>query len=126
MKHLWIGLSLVAAVVGFCLWSAWYVRGAVQDTSELLQEAYEAADAEDFARARDAVRAASDTWNRHGGYFGTVLRHDEIDGVVEEFARLRVTVLAGDRDEFLPGCAALLETLDHVRDMELPIFANLF
>ena len=41
-------------------------------------------------------------------------------------ARLQVTVQAGDQDEFLPGCAALLETLDHVRDMELPVFANLF
>ena len=73
MKHLLIGLSLVAAVTGFCLWSASYVRGAVEET-----------------------------------------------------ARLQVTVQAGDQDEFLPGCAALLETLDHVRDMELPVFANLF
>ena len=33
----------------------------------------------------------------------------------------------GLADAMLPtGCAALLETLDHVRDMELPVFANLF
>lgn len=126
MKHLLIGLSLVAAVMGFCLWSASYVRGAVEETARLLEAAYEAAEAEQFSQARAAVQAASDTWDRYGGYFGTVLRHDEIDGVVEEFARLQVTVQAGDQDEFLPGCAALLETLDHVRDMELPVFANLF
>ena len=126
MKHLLIGLSLVAAVTGFCLWSASYVRGAVEETARLLEAAYEAAEADQFSQARAAVQAASDTWDRYGGYFGTVLRHDEIDGVVEEFARLQVTVQAGDQDEFLPGCAALLETLDHVRDMELPVFANLF
>ena len=33
MKHLLIGLSLVAAVTGFCLWSASYVRGAVEETA---------------------------------------------------------------------------------------------
>lgn len=126
MKHLLIGLSLVAAVTGFCLWSASYVRGAVEETARLLEAAYEAAEADQFSQARAAVQAAADTWDRYAGYFGTVLRHDEIDGVVEEFARLQVTVQAGDQDEFLPGCAALLETLDHVRDMELPVFANLF
>lgn len=126
MKHLILSTALLAVVIGFCLWSAGYVRNAVAETANHLQMAYEAADSDDFSRANDCVRAAVAVWDRHSGYFGTVLRHDEIDGVMEEFARLQVTVLAGDRDEFLPGCAALLETLDHVRDMELPVFGNLF
>ena len=79
MKHLLIGLSLVAAVTGFCLWSASYVRGAVEETARLLEAAYEAAEADQFSQARAAVQAASDTWDRYAGYFGTVLRHDEID-----------------------------------------------
>ena len=101
MKHLLIGLSLVAAVTGFCLWSASYVRGAVEETARLLEAAYEAAEADQFSQARAAVQAASDTWDRYGGYFGTVLRHDEIDGVVDidethRTALRNITVTADD------------------------------
>lgn len=126
MKHLILSLSLLAVVTGFCLWSAGYVRDAVTETAAWLELAYQQADREDYEGAAASVQAASDCWERHGGYFGTVLRHDEIDGVMEEFARLQVTVRAGDKDEFLPTCAALQQTLDHVRDMELPVFGNLF
>lgn len=126
MRHLIISLSLLALVTGFCVWSAGYVRSTVAETAAWLELAYQQADREDYSGAGASVQAAADNWNRHGGYYGTVLRHDEIDGVMEEFARLLVTIRAGDRDEFLPACAALMQTLDHVRDMELPIFANLF
>ena len=72
------------------------------------------------------MQQASNLWDRHGSYFGTVLRHDEIDGVVGEFAKLKVTVEAGDPDEFMPTCAGLLATLRHIQEMEHLYFSNLF
>ena len=125
MRYVIGSLALVATVVGFCLWSALYVTAAVEDTEQWLGAAYDAAHDENQTEALAAVERAAAIWKRHGDYFGTVLRHDEIDGVAGEFARLDVTVRAGDWDEFLPSCAALLETLRHIREMELPYFFNI-
>lgn len=126
MRHIVIGVLLLLAVTGFTVISAGYVSGAVEETAQELEQAYRYAKDEQLKLARTHVNRASDCWDRHGAYFGTVLRHDEIDGVVGEFARLKVTIEAGDRDEFLPACAALLATLRHIQEMEHPYFYNLF
>lgn len=126
MRHIVIGVGIFAAVLLFCLWSGYYVTQTVKSAEESLMQAYELAEQEDAKAALQAVEAASNCWDDHSGYFGTVLRHDEIDGVVGEFARLRITIRSGDNDEFLPTCAALLATLRHIREMELPYFYNIF
>lgn len=126
MRHSIIGCGIFAAVLVFCLWSGYYVTQAVNEAEENLGLAYRLAEQEDTGAALQAVEAASSCWDDHSGYFGTVLRHDEIDGVVGEFARLRITIRSGDKDEFLPTCAALLATLRHIREMEWPYFYNIF
>ena len=126
MRHIVIGGGIFAAVLLFCLWSGHYVTQAVKSAEESLVQAYDLAEKEDTDAALQAVEAASSCWDDHSDYFGTVLRHDEIDSVVGEFARLRITIRSGDNDEFLPTCAALLATLRHIREMEWPYFYNIF
>lgn len=126
MRHIIIGVLILLAVTGFTVASAWYVSDAVEQTASELEAAYKSVQGEDLTAAHGHVRRAAALWDRHGAYFGTVLRHDEIDGVVGEFARLKVTVEAGDPDEFLPTCAALLATLRHIQEMEHLYFSNLF
>ena len=71
------------------------------------------------------VLAAADEWDKHELYFGTMLRHDELDEVVGSFATLQAYLACEDGDEFLSTCAQLIRRLEHICDMEQPLPANI-
>lgn len=125
MKHVCLGLSILALILALCLFTAHYTSDTVQRTSALLEEAVEARRAGDEAEALRLVRAASAHWKDHEAYFGTVLRHDEIDDVIGEFARLESYARSQDQDDFYSNCAALLSELEHIEQMEWPFFHNI-
>ena len=78
-----------------------------------------------YETAGQTVLAASDQWDRHEFYFGTMLRHDELDEVVGSFAALQTYAACQDGDEFLSMCAQLIKRLEHIRAMEQPLPANI-
>lgn len=125
MKHTVLSVSILILILAFCLLSASYTSNAVQKTSALLEEALEARREDDQAASIHLVQAASSHWKEHEAYFGTVLRHDEIDDVIGEFARLESYARSQDQDDFYSNCAALLSELEHIEQMEWPFFHNI-
>lgn len=124
MKYCIISLLLLALILGLCLWSAGSVNQSVDQTSRLLEQAVALKHLGQDQAALDTVRAAADSWHRRDTFFGTVLRHDEIDGVIRDFAQLEAYAQTDDTDDFFSNCAALLAQLEHIRKMEWPYFEN--
>lgn len=126
MKHTLLALSILAAALGFCLFSALHVRAQTQRVNESLAEARNAAARNDFSTAAERLHAAKKDWHAHERFFGIVLDHGELDGVNADFSELAQYAALGDRDDFLAVSARLVATIEHIRDMELPSYHNLF
>lgn len=125
MKFILSSLLLFSLLLGLCLFSAAYVSHAVEETELLLTDAMALQQQDRYADAAAMTHWAADRWNSHQAYFGTVLRHDEVDDVIREFSRLESYADTRDTEEYLSNCAALLATLKHIREMEWPYLYNL-
>lgn len=125
MKYIIVSLLLLSIMFCLCLYSSAQVIRAVQETSELLEEAVAAEDNGEKEISLHMIRTARDTWREHETFFGTVLRHDEIDNVTEEFAKLESYASTEDQDDFRSHCAALLSRLAHIVEMEKTTFSNI-
>ena len=122
MKFMIVCILLFSVLAGLCCISACRVTKIIDDTSALLQAAMRLPNKEGAAHL---IRAASNKWNENAVFFGTMLRHDEIDNVIVEFARLESYAKTRDEDDFLSNCSALLAQLAHIKEMEWPLFQNI-
>lgn len=125
MKHTVIACSILLALFGFSLWSASTVQAHVTQTEALLQQAMEQQLLENREAAQEAIQSASDYWEKKEALFEILLRHDDVDCVMEEFARLCAYASTVDEDDFVSNCSALLATLRHIREMEWPLIHNI-
>lgn len=125
MKFIIISLLLLSVMLFLCMYASSQVIQAVQTTSSLLEESIAAEENGDKEHSLQMLRAARDQWRKHETFFGTVLRHDEIDNVIEEFAKLESYASTEDQDDFRSNCAALLARLAHIGQMEKPTFENI-
>ncbi len=125
MKVMITGLLILALMIGACAGSAWFVTNSVEKAEAILQRTMNIDVEQDPQAVAELVRSASAQWGSCATVFGTVLRHDQVDNVVAEFARLEYYSITRDREEYLGSCAALLAQLRHIREMELPTLKNI-
>ena len=90
----------------------------------MLEKAVEQGRGGDFAGAENTLKSAEADWDRHADFYGVVLSHAETDDILRAFSSLREYARLGDQDDFLSGCAELARTLEHLREMELPLAKN--
>ncbi len=125
MKHVCMSVTILTLILVFSVFSAYHTSNLVAKTSDLLDEAVEVRRTGDLDTSFHLVQAASSHWKDHEKYFGAVLRHDEIDTVIGEFARLESCARSRDQDDFYSNCAVLLSVLEHIKQMEWPFFHNI-
>ena len=126
MKHVLIACIILLAVLAFCIFSMLCVRAAAARTLEALALSYQSARNHNFSAAALALSDAERSWNQHEDFFSSVLAHDEVDRVAGDLAELRQYVLVGDYDDYLAVVSGLMETLRHMRQVELPVYYNIF
>ena len=125
MRHTLFACLLLAAALGFCIFSSVTVRAETQSVNEAIAEARNAAARGDFDTAAAELHRAQARWHEHERFFGVVLSHTEIDEVNIAFAELLQYAALADRDDFLAGTARLVASIEHIREMELPSYHNL-
>ena len=125
MRHCVIALIILALTLGFCVISSHAVRAACDETLSLLQRAQHAADRADFDAAQLILHEAEQEWTGHEYFFGVVLRHDEADDVMKDFAALRQYAVTQDQDEYLATGASLMATIEHISGMTRASYHNI-
>ena len=125
MRHCIIALVILALTLGFCVISSNAVRAACDETLSLLQRAQFEANREDFDAAQPLLRKAEQNWSDHERFFGIVLRHDEADDVMKDFAALKQYAVTQDLDEYLATAASLMATIEHISNMALASYHNI-
>ena len=124
MKRLWIALLTLLFLLALCAAGKAAVTARVDAMLALLDRTQTAAAQGDLADAAKAAKDAEDYWLQNGVLLGSLLRHDEADGVSALLAELRAYAGTGDRDELLAVCAAAMRQLEHIREMESPLVQN--
>lgn len=125
MRHCIIALVILALSLSFCIVSSNAVRAACSETLQLLQKAQHKAYAEDFSAVQPILREAERQWKDHERFFGVVLRHDEADDVMKDFAALRQYAVTHDTDEYLATGASLMATIEHISSMSRASYHNI-
>lgn len=125
MKHLWFGLGILAVLFALCIGAFSLLRSKTEDTLQFLTQAQAAAEGEDMAAALSHSAAAQRAWEQHEGFIDMIMSHEETDDIHREFSDLLVYAQTGKREEFLSSCGKLLAMVEHLTQMERPIWRNL-
>ena len=124
MKYFWIGLLILLVLFSGCLASTIATHRYTEDALTALQQAFDLAEDGQFTESAALIEQASDAWDSHKGLFGIVLHHDESDAVNTDFQSTLQYAKKHDGEEFFGACAELMESIGHIRDMEVPHYYN--
>ena len=125
MKVFWHAVLLLLVLCMGCVLAAAQVRQLTDEIGGALDAARRAALDGRMAEARDGIAAAWSLWQAHSGFFGSTLRHAEMDELSYGFAALRQVSSLGDQAESLRLMAELRMRLAHLADMEWPHYHNI-
>lgn len=125
IRHILFPLILLALVLSFCLFSAFFVTSTINKTEALLEQAINSYQSEEQTVTIQYLNMAFDLWMERQVYFGMVLKHEDADEISGEFSRLISYAKSSDEDDFLSNSAALKAALSHIREMEWPHLQNI-
>ena len=125
MKHLWFGLGIIAILFALCIGSYSLLQAKTGQTLQLLEDAQSAATQGDTDTALRYSKAARQNWERHKGFIDMVMSHEETDDINREFSDLVVYAQSSKQDEFLSSCGKLLVMVEHLTEMERPLWRNI-
>ena len=123
--RIWFATAILLTIPLLSWWSGNAVCRCVDELSAPLNEVIAYTEAENFSAAADAAESAKCLWLSHADLLGALLRHDEADGVESGLASLIQYAKVGDKDDVLARCAELLQQIEHIRQMELPLWKNI-
>lgn len=95
----------------FCILCVYTVGREAKTAIELTEKAFHAQERE---AAVSAVIQAEEFWRSREWFFGTVLRHDDLEDVVQLYSIIAVYAQREDWDDYYGNCAALLARLEHI------------
>ena len=124
-KYILISAVIVLLCLAFCLVSSMTVRTVCGQVIGLLERSTLCARNGDLSGAAAALRSAERIWASREAFFGVALRHEEMDQIFTGFAAMREYVHLQDLDDYLASAAEMVSSLEHLRDMELPLLHNI-
>lgn len=125
IKQTVAAMLLLSLLLGLGFWAACYVEQTVTKTETLLEQAVEYQQTGQEVQARSTLTQAADHWQDKEEALEILLRHDDVETVLVEFARLQSYAATIDEDDFLSNCYGLLAVLKHIREMEWPTIQNI-
>lgn len=99
----------------FCSITVHRVSEEAKKTCSLTELAFSASDQQS---ALKAVSEAKDYWESREWFLGSVLRHADLEDVVQLFNIIKVYAQREDWDDYYGNCAALLARLEHIGESE--------
>jgi len=125
MRYLILPSLLLAALLVFSVFSALFITQTIDQTEAYLDQAVHHYHSRDPDKTTFCLMQTTEYWRSRQLFFGMVLKHEDVEQVSGELARLLSYADTDDSDDFLSNCAALQETLDHIREMEWPYLQNI-
>ena len=125
MKHLTLGLGLLAVLLAVGLLSLWLTVQYLDDTERPLRSLTPHLEAGDSYAALPLIVESRTVWESHRGYFCSLFSHTELEEVEQCFAALAAYAEQGELAELRDAHTRLLAILEHLRDMDKPCYYNI-
>lgn len=85
MKTFFIPAGVLAAILGFSLWTGYYMEGRMERWDVLLTETDEAVRQEDWTAAAERLERAYADWSGSQTFLHVIIEHEELDKAEELF-----------------------------------------
>ena len=127
MKRLYVSLGLVAVLAVLCGVHTVYLSRFTGELTELLTQAQEQVELEDWEGAFQLTIQARKQWMDNGGYLHITLRHTDIDAILVSFNEALAFLQGKEHQsaEYAAVNARLLTQLALLLEAELPTITNL-
>lgn len=127
MRRLYVPLGLLVLLAVLCTVHTVYLSRFTGELSDLLSQAQEQVEREDWEEADRLTRQAKEIWVEHEGYLHTTLRHTDIDAILISFDEALAFLRAGERQsaEYAAVNARLITQIGLLLESELPSLTNL-
>lgn len=126
MKHLWIGLALLALLLGAGILTTAGVDWICQPLCRDLTQAAELAQTGEWAEAISLAERSHSRWTKYRNLCAAVTNHEPMEEVDMLFDSLAIFAEAGDTLRFADCCARLSALTDAVADTQALVWWNVF
>ena len=126
MKAFFVPAGLLAVILGCSLWAGRYVETRTDAWSAQLEEAAEAAGREDWGQVREVLQGAYEDWARDKTFFHTIIEHDELDEMEQNFRAVTSACEQQDGGEFLFQLDQLIGRLELIAETQSASIQNIF
>ena len=127
MKRLYVSLGLIALLAVLCGVHTVYLSRFTGELTELLVQAQDQVDREDWEGATQLTRQAKEQWVDNDGYLHITLRHTDIDAILVSFDEALAFLQGSEHQpaEYAAVNARLLTQLALLLEAELPTLTNI-
>lgn len=124
MKHLFLGLGILAVLLALGIGSSALLCRSTRDSEALLLAAEAAVAEGDLPTAAALAQQAGQAFSARQELLSALLSHEELDQIAIGFAQLRAYGAEGSREGFRAQCGELLFRLRHVAQLDQPFYYN--
>lgn len=127
MKRLYVSAGLILLLAALSGLHVWCLGRFTDQLADLLTQAQEQVEREDWAEAVRLTRQARERWADHEGYLHITLRHTDTDAIQISMDEALAFLEGGERQpaEYAAVNARLLTQLGLLAEAELPTLTNL-
>ncbi len=122
MKHLILGIAVLAVLLVLCLGATWTLDRTAEQVASLLESAWSS---ETMEEAASQVAAAKKIWEEHRGLSASLVDHDRLEDVEEGFSDLQAWLQQEEKSEFVRTCLALAQQVRTMAESEKPYYYNI-
>ncbi len=124
-KELFAAALLLALLILSAVNTA-VIDGLCSDIESVVRDAGSAAGSGDWARAQNDVQRALELWRSNDGYLKIVLRHTDIETLVDDFYELTEHIYTQDPGATKSAVELVGEHLKDIAEMESINFGSIF
>ena len=118
MKKMWWAIAALVLLFAATLYNSHYISSVTKSLSKQLTGAEQLAEAGKWEEAEALTLQAQADWEKHAGYFYTVLRHSDTDAVQTNFRKTLEFLYTQEGGEYSSANAELMTQIELLSDME--------
>ena len=124
MKHLVLGICVLAVILLIALLSANCLNQTAQQLTSLLNRACQLAEEETLLQADQLAQQAQDIWESRRGLVASLVDHARMDEIDQDFADLESWQRMAFREEYVQTCRSLARKIQSLADAEKAWYYN--
>lgn len=125
MKRLIVMSISLAAMLALGGYSIWVTNQTCEEISSLLEDAKDAAIAEEYERAMELSEALAVVWEEKTVKLAAFSNHADIDKMTEAISSLRSLILFEEQAEFCANIDTTKMLMEDILEYQIPTLRNL-